>query len=248
MKKEINKGYKKNVLVTRDCKNNHDFSRALRESGVNVTELPFIEIVGNKIEIENLEDYSAILFNSPNGIKFFIESLKDKKILHLFKIGVVGVKTEEKLLEYGFKPDFMPKKYMIKELVKESLNFTKNNDKILIVTSNLSPCDTELWSFSHNRKFEKVIAYNTQKIIRETQEVKKHLEHIEYITFLSSSTVEAFYESIQGNLSFIHGKKIVSIGEITSKTLSKLGFKVDLEATEFHGEGVVKIIKGDNNV
>ncbi|MGL5124174.1 MAG: uroporphyrinogen-III synthase [Fusobacteriaceae bacterium] len=248
MKKEIDRDYKKNVLVTRDCKNNHDFSKALAESGVNVIELPFIEIVGNKIKIENLKDYSVLLFNSPNGIKFFMESLIDKKILNLFKIGVVGIKTEEKLLEYGFKPDFMPKKYMISELVKESLNFTKNNDKILIITSNLSPCDTDLWSFSYNRKFEKIIAYNTQKIIREPEEVKKYLENIEYITFLSSSTVESFYESIQGNLSFTKGKKIVSIGEITSKTLSKLGFTVDLEATEFHGDGVVKIIKGDKNV
>lgn len=248
MKKKLDINHKKNVLVTRDSKNNHSFSKALIESGVNVFELPFIEILGNKIEVENLNSYSAILFNSPNGVKFFMENLINKNTLPTCKIGVVGEKTKDKLLECGFKPDFMPKKYMISELVKDSLNFTKENDKILIITSNLSPCDTELWSSSYNRKFEKIIAYSTNKIIRLPEEVTNILKNIDYITFLSSSTVEAFYESIKGDLNLINNKKIVSIGEITSKTLSKLGFKVDLEATEFHGDGVVKIIKGDKNV
>lgn len=50
----------------------------------------FIEINKTQMELDNLERYSAILFNSPNGVKFFMEEIKDIRVLLGKKIGVVG--------------------------------------------------------------------------------------------------------------------------------------------------------------
>ncbi|MGL5573491.1 MAG: uroporphyrinogen-III synthase, partial [Cetobacterium sp.] len=57
-----------------------------------------------------------------------------------------------------------------------------------------------------------------------------------------SSTVEAFNESIQGDLKLLEDKKIVSIGPVTTKTLNELGYNVALEAKVFDVDGVIAVI------
>ena len=44
-----------------------------------------------------LQDYSAILFNSPNGVREFMNKIDDIRILAHLKIGAVGSKTKESL-------------------------------------------------------------------------------------------------------------------------------------------------------
>lgn len=233
----------KKVLVTRDTNQSQEFSEKLRIQGATVRELPFIKIENAyNFDEKDLKNYSALLFNSPNGVKYFMENIKDIRSLGHLKIGVVGAKTDELLREYKIIPDFIPEKYMGTELAKEVQNYTKENDKVLFVTSDISPANCEKWSEEYNRKFEKLVVYKTGKHIYSKDEVENVLNEIEYITFLSSSTVEAFNESIQGDLKLLEDKKIVSIGPVTTKTLNELGYKVALEAKVFDVDGVIAVI------
>lgn len=233
----------KKVLVTRDTNQSQEFSEKLRIKGATVRELPFIKIENAyNFNEKDLKNYSALLFNSPNGVKYFMENIKDIRSLGHLKIGVVGAKTDELLREYKIIPDFIPEKYMGTELAKEVQNYTKENDKILFVTSDISPANCEKWSEEYNRKFEKLVVYKTGKHIYSKDEVETVLNEIEYITFLSSSTVEAFNESIQGDLKLLEDKKIVSIGPVTTKTLNELGYNVALEAKVFDVDGVIAVI------
>ncbi|MGL5210277.1 uroporphyrinogen-III C-methyltransferase [Cetobacterium sp.] len=233
----------KKVLVTRDTNQSQEFSEKLRIKGATVRELPFIKIENAyNFNEKDLKNYSALLFNSPNGVKYFMENIKDIRSLGHLKIGVVGAKTDELLREYKIIPDFIPEKYMGTELAKEVQNYTKENDKVLFVTSDISPANCEKWSEEYNRKFEKLVVYKTGKHIYSKDEVENVLNEIEYITFLSSSTVEAFNESIQGDLKLLENKKIVSIGPVTTKTLNELGYNVALEAKVFDVDGVIAVI------
>lgn len=239
----------KSILITRDKKQAGKFAEQVRIKGAKVKELPFIEIEDTfNFDEENLKNYKALLFNSTNGVRCFMENLKDMRSLGGLKIGVVGKKTEELLREYKIIPDFRPDQYLGSELAKEVVNYTNENDKILLVTSDISPADTEKWSLEHGRVFEKLEVYKTKKVLQNKDEVIKVLENIEYIPFLSSSTVEAFHESINGDIQVVKDKKIVSIGPVTTKTLEKLGYKVSLEAKVFDVEGVISVIGDDINV
>ncbi|MGL4946213.1 MAG: uroporphyrinogen-III synthase, partial [Cetobacterium sp.] len=239
----------KKVLVTRDEKQALEFSEKLRIKGATVRELPFIKIeeASNFVESE-LKNYSALLFNSSNGVKYFMENIKDLRSLGHFKIGVVGAKTDELLREYRIIRDFMPQKYMGSELAKEVVNFTKENDKVLFVTSDISPAECEKWSLDYKREFQKLSVYKTRKSLQPKEEVIKTLSEIDYITFLSSSTVESFHESVDGDCSVLKDKKIVSIGPVTTKTLVQLGYNVELEAKVFDVDGVIDAIGDDGNV
>lgn len=232
----------KKILITRDKKQAKEMSKLVLNKGGIPIELPFIEIEELKISTENLKKYSAILFNSPNGVKSFFKNIEDMRILANIKIGAVGAKTKEVLESLKIVPDFMPEEYMVDRLAEEVVKFTNRNDNILIVTSDISPADLDKYNSLYERNYEKIVAYNTRKIKVAKDEINEKLEDIDIITFLSSSTVEAFYESINGDLKVLENKKIASIGPMTSETLRRYGIKVDYEAKKYTAEGLLDVI------
>ena len=86
------------------------------------------------------------------------------------------------------------------------------------------------------------MAYNTKKIKVDREKIIEALKDIDIITFLSSSTVEAFYESLDGDFFILGDKKIASIGPMTSETIKRLGMKVSYEAEKYTADGLLDII------
>ena len=235
----------KKILVTRDKNQAGEFSNKIEKMGGVAVELPFIEIesVLSKVTPEDLKEYSALLFNSPNGVREFMKKIDDIRSLAHLKIGAVGSKTKELLEKYKIKADFMPEEYMVSKLAELSLEYTKPGEKILIITSDISPCDTDKFNSMYDREFHKIVAYNTKKIIREKDEVCTTLNKVEVVTFLSSSTVDAFYASIDGDLECVKNIKFASIGPVTSETMRKYGFSVDYEAKVYDINGILDALK-----
>ena len=235
----------KKILVTRDKNQAGEFSNKIEKMGGVAVELPFIEIesVLSKVTSEDLKKYSALLFNSPNGVREFMKKIDDIRSLAHLKIGAVGSKTKELLEEYKIKADFMPEEYMVSKLAELSLEYTKAGEKILIITSDISPCDTDKFNSMYDREFHKIVAYNTKKITREKKEVCDALNKVEVVTFLSSSTVDAFYASIDGDLECVKNIKFASIGPVTSETMKKYGFSVDYEAKVYDINGILDALK-----
>ncbi len=235
----------KKILVTRDKNQAGEFSNKIEKMGGVAVELPFIEIesVLSKVTSEDLKEYSALLFNSPNGVREFMKKIDDIRSLAHLKIGAVGSKTKELLEEYKIKADFMPEEYMVSKLAELSLEYTKAGEKILIITSDISPCDTDKFNSIYDREFHKIVAYNTKKITREKKEVCDALNKVEVVTFLSSSTVDAFYASIDGDLECVKNIKFASIGPVTSETMRKYGFSVDYEAKVYDINGILDALK-----
>lgn len=239
---EPKNNFAKKILLTRDKKNIAEMSEKIKNKGGIAISLPFIEIEELEIKTDILSKYKAILFNSPNGVKSFFKNIKDIRVLNNIKIGVVGTKTREALEKIKIIPDFMPTKYMVDRLAEEAVKFTEEGDNILIITSDISPSDIEKYKKMYNRNYEKLVAYNTKKLKVSKKIVEEKIKDVDIITFLSSSTVEAFYESIEGDLNLLNNKKIASIGPVTTETLKKYGIKVDYEAQKFTAEGLIEKI------
>lgn len=237
-KKEL---FGKKILVTRDPRQAQEFSHKIEKLGGEAKELAFINIKSVDFDVD-LNKYNAILFNSPNGVREFMEKIKDIRALSHLKIGVVGAKTKEILESYKIIPDFIPKNYLIDELAHLAKDYTNENDNILIVTSDISPCEPNKYTKLYNRNYEKVVAYKTCKIIRDKKEVEEILKDINIITFLSSSTVDAFMESIENDKNLIKDIKFASIGPVTSKTMKNYGLNVDYEAEIYDTDGILKSI------
>lgn len=229
------------IMVTRDEKQARIMSNNIDKLGGEAVELPLIEIEESKLEC-NIANYKVILFNSPNGVRSFFNNLEDIRVLGDKKIGAVGVKTVEALKKERINPDFVPEKYMVEELVTESLDYTRDGDRVLIVTSDISPVKLEEWSKEYHRTYEKISAYKTKKKKYSRNKMIKSLAGVDYVTFLSSSTVESYVESLEDNFEGIDVKN-VSIGPMTSETLRKYGLNVDIEATTYTASGIIEAIK-----
>ena len=98
-------------------------------------------------------------------------------------------------------------KNIVDRLAEDVVKYTEENDNILIVTSDISPCDIDKYNSLYKRNYEKVVAYNTKKLRVDREKVLETLKDIDIITFLSSSTVEAFYESLDGDFFILGDKK-----------------------------------------
>ena len=239
----------KSVLITRPKYNNENGNylyNKLINLGAECYALPLISIEENKEKFtESLENYKAILFCSVNGVNAFINQIDDLRILNNIKIGVVGKSTFDALKKYKINPDFYPKKFLVEELIKESVNHTNINDNILIITSNLSQVKTEYINKKYNRNFTKLELYNTNKIKYKKEELTDYINKVNYITLFSPSSVESLLESIDYEISLIENKKLVSIGPITSKKITDNNLKVYLEAKEYYSDGVIEALLKD---
>ena len=111
-----------------------------------------------------------------------------------------------------------------------------------MVTSDISPFDESAYSEKHSRTFQALKVYNTEKIIRDKTEVEDYINKSDILTFLSSSTFEAFMESIKSDKKLLEGKVIASIGPVTSDTIRKYGVNVDIEAKSYTAEGLLEMI------
>lgn len=241
-KKEL---FGKNILVTRDTAQGENFCREIEKLGGNSELLSFLRIEDkmHNFNYENLKNYQALLFNSPNGVKFFFEHIPDMRVLGNIKIGAVGAKTKEELEKFKIKPDVMPEKYLTAELAEEILKITEENDKILVITSDISPCDDVEWNRKYNRKFEKIIGYNTNFNLKSKTDVEKILKDVEYITFLSSSAVKSFVSSLENDISCVKRLKVISIGPSTTKTLKNFKINIFSEALDYTADGVIDILR-----
>ena len=236
---------KKSILITRSKSDSNNLCNKLISLGAECYSLPMIDIEYNNNHLGNLDNYKSVLLCSPNGVNAFIKEIEDLRILGNIKIGVVGQSTLNRLKQYKINADFCPNKFLVEELIKESLNYTNENDNILIITSNLSNVKTDDISSKYKRNFTKLELYNTIKIKYEEKIMIDNINMVNYITFFSPSAVEAFFESINNNVSIIADKKIVSIGPVTSKKLRSYNVNVHLEAKEFCLEGVIDTLLGD---
>ncbi len=235
------------IMVTRDRRQAGAMSEMIDRRGGEAVELPLIEIEDRMKDYnyEEIEGFTSLLFNSANGVRSFFNNIDDIRRLGKVKIGAVGVKTLEALKEYKIGADFVPEKYLVDELVAGSVEFTKEGDMILLVTSDISPVDIEKWNAKYGRSYSKVTAYCTRKVVHPREEVLSKLKGVDYVTFLSSSTVDAYMESLGGDFTGTEGVKYASIGPVTSEAMRKYGLSVDIEAKNYTAEGVIEAIKGE---
>lgn len=244
----------KNIIVTRARTQSSRLLDIINDLGGNAIEVPAIkikEVENNGLDkaIENIKDYTTLVFTSENAVDIFFNKLfslnKDIRSLSNLKIACIGNATAKAVKEKGIIADFVPEKFVAEsllELLKE--NLTKE-DKVLI------PRAKEARELLVDRLKEicfvdEVKIYETLKEDSNKEDIfdilKKDNEL--FITFTSSSTVKNFVEIIgKENLALLKGKaKLVSIGPVTSKTIEGFGLTVYKEAKEYTIDGVVEAI------
>ncbi|WP_077299263.1 uroporphyrinogen-III synthase [Virgibacillus pantothenticus] len=242
----------KRILITREQRKAAKFAQKIKGLGGDPVEIPLIYITckrpPNHDVIQQLMQYQWIFFTSGNGVDCFFQLLKHECIPleHLAKlnIAVVGGKTETKLMELtGRLADFIPSSFDADTMADEFLTQYPDANQFLLVRGNLSR-DVLPDRFEKRKKtYTNLEVYETH----ENEQMQLRLQTtlaktvIDYITFTSPSTVEAFAHMTTA-------RKVapcICIGTTTEQRAKELGFSPILTAKEFTVDGMIECIKQD---
>ena len=231
----------KKVVVTREASEGYKFGSQIERLGGKAISLPMINLVDDMMDFnyKELKNYQGIMFNSPNGVRFFFEHIADiRNIAHL-KIGAIGSKTFEELKKYKITPDVMPSEYLSENLAFEMTKVTDEGDKIFIMTSDISPIDEASFSKKYKREFKKYIGYKNIPCNTTKENIIDTIKGATHITFFSGSSAENFFKTLEDD-SLLEGIKVISIGPSTTRKIREFSQIPVIECKVYTGDEILK--------
>ncbi len=235
----------KSILVTREASQAIEFNQKIKDASGNVLNAPLLKINPIKFESFNPTNYNWLFFTSANGVEKFINQLTNLAWLKTIKIAVVGHKTEDALKKHHLVADFIPTVYNAVEMAKEFTTKYPQANKILLVRGNLSRNVLPNFFQKMNIDYDTVVVYET--VIN--KEIKPRLnwifktKQIDYITFMSPSTIDNFMTLLDEKY---HNQalkiKVICIGTTTEKLALEKGFKHVSIPNQFTAESMLEKI------
>lgn len=230
------------IVVTRTRSQAGALSSRLVALGADVIELPTIRIeppldVRAFAElVVNAHTYDWLVFTSPNGVNAFFEvyyrAYTDAREIGGVKIAAIGPATAQRVKEFRLLPNLQPKEFVTEGLIKSfEEEGALENQKVLIVRAEKT---RDLLAGALTKQgaiVDEGVGYRTVPETAATDRTgtieRFRNEGADLITFASSSAVESF---VALNLPLADGVKMASMGPVTSRTLRRHGFKVDIES------------------
>ena len=242
----------KNILVTRPREQAFEFASMLLAEGANVFLLPTISITATNDYTEinnslrNIHNYNWIVYSSVNGVKFFMERLKELgigiKSLAGIKIAAGGPATARLIESHGLAVDFIPAQHTSKALAEGLENV--RGEIILAPVTDISDNEMKEILEAKDAKVDEVVFYHTAN----NEVAKEYIEQtfksgIDIITFTSSSAVSSLIEMVKPLGIDLKDYCIACIGTVTAETAKENGLEVSIVGNPFTIEGLISGIK-----
>lgn len=215
------------ITVTGTKKFSTKLSSQLSKLGANIRKLDHLNVIEyhNNPEFDdallNITDYSWVVLTSINGAEIFLNRLSKLKIdirkLFGIKFAVIGSGTANVLEKNGIFADLIPESYTSKTLANQLANLVANNEKVLVLRAKQGSVELSEILDKNNVSYDDVKTYD---VLSNTKILDTNEINTDFITFASSSGVNAFFEN---GYKISPKTKIISIGEITANTLCKYG-------------------------
>jgi len=235
----------KNVLLTREESENKEFADWITKAGGKSITIPLIGFQSRQLDdveskhLSSLSSYDWLVFTSKNGVEYFFQQVKE---LDLPSIAVIGTKTEAKLEQYGFVPQFVPSQFVAECFVAEFIPILKQNDRVLVLKGNLARSLIAERIRECGYICDEVILYENAMPLESEERLCQVMkrEQLDVITFTSSSTVQHFMEIVDKYClrSYLSQSVIACIGPIAQKTAEKYGLPVHICAQPYTIEGL----------
>ncbi|GIO21774.1 uroporphyrinogen-III synthase [Oceanobacillus sp. J11TS1] len=239
------------ILITREETKAAEMAEKVTNVGgipviVPMIEINFIKTLENNTILEQLSDFGWVFITSANGVHGFFQLLRKQHIElpKALKIGIVGKKTEEVLHSYGHTASFVPATFDASTMAEEFLSFYKLDKPVLLIRGNLSRPTLPEKLREEQIPYEILEVYETTYCKESKQKLDQVLSSVEYITFTSPSTVEAFVllaEYIPDTATYI------CIGKTTEEKAKELGIPNLYTSSPYTTDAMVTLIEKISN-
>lgn len=249
----------KTVVITRPqgpYERAQKFAQKIEARGFKSFELPVLLCETIEPSVESLQLIHTTLahrpawiaFLSPTAVYAFRELmaryLPDVDLASGVSFAAQGTGTAQAVREcFGRGPDFIPSVFVAEEFAKE-FSYRVHNERVLVPQSAEG---RDVLVPTLLRLGKKAASFNLYSLRRrEVQsEIKRAFSALDddttFVVFMSPSAVRAAVEEVGADLK---GKKVVSVGPITSSALRKAGLSVWREAGEHSEDGVLRALEG----
>jgi uroporphyrinogen-III synthase len=212
-------------------------------------------------------DYSWLVFTSVNGVNICCERLLslgyEPRAMRNVRIAAIGPATAAALTKYGLAADLVPSEYIAEGVASALLADAQQKGTSLagqhILLARAAEARKVLVTELQQAGaiIDEVAAYYTLPIAGDDERGREVVSllrqgQLDVLTFTSSSTVRNFVAWLkdceQISAYFLHDlirqprPTIACIGPVTGQTARELGLPVDIEASEFTIDGLVKAI------
>jgi uroporphyrinogen III methyltransferase / synthase len=246
----------KRVLITRTRRQASVLARLLADEGAIPVELPAIEIepsadpeaVGAAIDDLTAGRYGWSVFMSANAVELWFEHLRDRGLdARAFAgafVAAIGPATADALAERGISADFVPPEYVAEAVVDGLRAHVSSGDRVLVPRAEGARTELVEGLRAAGAEVDEVTLYRA--VVPETAPTGAlsmlRDGAIDIVTFTSSSTVRNLAAMLNGHIETLRGPLVACIGPITAKTAEELGLRVDVVASEYTVEGLVRAI------
>ncbi len=246
----------KTIVITRAGNQSESIIRLLQEKGAEPFSFPVIQTVPPEdwAPLDNaltrLSQYHGLIFTSANGVKFFMQRLKEKqqdiRDLAGVRIFTIGPKTENAINAFGIRVDVVPENFVAESLLESLGRENVKGKRFLIpraaVAREILPDQLR----EMGAQVDVVPAYQTILPKRKNQDFARRLQsgNIQVVTFTSSSTVTNFLDSLAPEL-LPHLKHVTfaCIGPITANTARAKGLNVEIVPSQYTVDALVAAIE-----
>jgi len=246
----------KAVVITRAENQADSMIRLLQEKGAEPVSFPVIQTVPPEDwspldeALTRLPQYHGLIFTSANGVKFFMQRLKetgqDIRELKGVRVYTIGPKTEKAVHAFGIRVDCVPENFVAESLIESLGRENVNGKRFLIpralVAREILPDQLR----GMGAEVDVVPAYQTLPPKRKNEDLAHRLKDgaIDVITFTSSSTVTNFLDQTGPELRpWLDHVTFACIGPITANTARAEGLKVTIIPKQYTVDALVTAIE-----
>ncbi len=238
----------KRIVVTRPRAQASRFADLLEQHGAEVFRFPTIETVrmdsyaALDVALDTVTSYDWLIFTSVNGVRYFFGRLQERQLdirsLGSVRIAAIGPETARAIEARHLRIDAMPQEYRAEALI-EVLGVQKAQRILLpraaearaILPQELRAIGAHVDEIATYRTIQPSQPKNRDDRFRSLLQA----DHIDLLTFTSSSTVRNFVVSFPGeDVSALLGKtRIGCIGPITAATAQEYGLTVTIQPHDY---------------
>ncbi len=198
--------------------------------------------------LEELEQYSWLVFTSSNGVDLFFDRLRGRRVdlrrlMHM-KFVAIGQKTASALERHGFLCDFVPSGFSSADLAREWVGRLEKGQRVLLMRAKGGSPILARELAAAGICFSDVALYESWVDQRRKEEVNRAAREVDYLVVASGSAVKALCGMLEEKEGL--AAKVVSIGPSTTEMARQMGLPVYATAAEYTSEGIAAVILADS--
>ncbi|MBT9582710.1 uroporphyrinogen-III synthase [bacterium] len=225
------------IALTREASQAEPLRARLEELGAEVVLCPLLQFVAPdqpqllQAALQELESYQWILFTSPNGVRHFMQELRqtgDARRLGRARLAAIGPGTAKTLAEFGLRADLVPSQSVAEGLLEALQDVPMEGQRVLLPRAQEA---REMLPQELRRRGARVDVVPCYKTI--LPQPPPQLEQVDRVVLMSASAVRHFRQLCSAD------PECICIGPVTAQTARDLGFTRLTQAQQYDLEGVV---------